>query len=187
MENSILTRWGEAIDPEHVLEDYPRPGMKRDGCIFLNGYWDYAFTGSSRLPEQYDGRILVPFSPEAALSGVNKILMPDMFLHYRRKFSAGKPEGGKRLLLHFGAVDQSCEVYVNGCRLGEHSGGYWHFSFDITGYVHEGENLLQVVVRALSDTSYHARGKQSLERGGMWYTPQSGIWQTVWMEHVPDQ
>jgi len=185
MSSTMLTRWGKEIDPEHVLEEYPRPGMKRDSYVCLNGYWDYAITDSAQFPEQYEGRILVPFSPEAVLSGVNRMLTPDMFLHYRRQFSAENTEGGKRLLLHFGAVDQSCVVYVNGCRLGEHSGGYWHFSFDITEFVHEGDNLLQVVVRDLSDTSYHARGKQSLERGGMWYTPQSGIWQSVWMEYVP--
>ena len=187
MGNTILTRWGKEIDPEHILEEYPRPGMKRDGYVCLNGYWDYAITETPQFPETYDGQILVPFSPEAALSGVNRILMPEMFLHYRRQFQAEKMESGKRLLLHFGAVDLICEVYVNGCRLGEHTGGYWHFSFDITDFVHEGENLLQVVVRDPSDTSYYARGKQSLERGGMWYTPQSGIWQSVWMEYVPDR
>ena len=186
MSKTIMTRWGETLDPEHVLEDYPRPGMKRDSFICLNGFWEYAITEPFRVPEQYDGQILVPFSPEAVLSGVNKILTPDMFLHYRKRFSMGKMESGKRLLLHFGAVDQNCEVYLNGTRLGEHDGGYWHFSFDITGYVREGENLLQLVVRDQSDSSYHARGKQSLERGGMWYTPQSGIRQSVWMEYVPD-
>ena len=187
MGNTLLTRWGKTIDPEHVLEDYPRPGMRRDSFICLNGFWDYAFTESPQFPKQYDGRILVPFSPEAVLSGVNKVLTPDLYLHYSRSFTAKKAEPGKRLLLHFGAVDQSCEVYLNGWKLGEHSGGYWHFPFDITEKVCEGENLLQVVVRDLSDSSYQARGKQSLERGGMWYTPQSGIWQTVWMEYVPDR
>ena len=89
----------------------------------------------------------MPFSPEAVLSGVNRVLMPDEFLHYRRQFTVEKMESGRRLLLHFGAVDQSCEVYVNGRSLGAHTGGYWHFSFDITDFVQEGENLLQVVVR----------------------------------------
>ena len=187
MGNTMLTRWGKAIDPSHVLEEYPRPGMKRNQYVNLNGYWDYAITKTANFPETYDGRILVPFSPEALLSGVNMVIMPDSFLHYRRQFSTGKLERGQRLLLHFGAVDQLCEVYINGCRLGVHTGGYWHFSFDITEFVQEGENLLQVVVRDLSDASYYARGKQSLERGGMWYTPQSGIWQSVWMEYVPER
>ena len=185
MGKTMLTRWGKTIDPEHVLEEYPRPGMQRDSYVCLNGYWDYAITSSPQFPAQYDGQILVPFSPEALLSGVNSIVRPAQYLHYRRCFRAEKPADGKRLLLHFGAVDQNCDVYMNGCRLGGHTGGYWHFTFDITSYVQEGENLLQVVVRDLTDTSHHAMGKQSLERGGMWYTPQSGIWQTVWMEYVP--
>ncbi len=113
MDHSIMTRWGREIDPEHVLEEYPRPGMKRDGYEILNGYWDYAITASSEFPKEYDGRILVPFSPESMLSGVNRVLMPDMFLHYKREFSLNREESGKRLLLHFGAVDQSCIVYVN--------------------------------------------------------------------------
>lgn len=186
MSEAMLTKWGRAIDPGHVLEDYPRPGMRRDSFVSLNGTWDYAITASSDLPESYDGTILVPFSPEAALSGVNRVLMPDEVLHYRRSFAMGPLESGKRLLLHFGAVDQRCEVYLNGAALGAHAGGYWHFSFDITDCVREGENVIQMVVRDLSDASYQARGKQSLERGGMWYTPQSGIWQTVWMETVPE-
>ncbi len=187
MMKTIMTRWGKALDPEHVLEDYPRPGMKRDSFLCLNGFWDIAITGSSGFPEQYEGKILVPFSPEATLSGVNRILKPDQYLHYRRSFTIGKMESGERLLLHFGAVDQTCVVYLNGRKLGEHTGGYWHFSFDITETVREGDNLLQLVVQDHSDASFYARGKQSLERGGMWYTPQSGIWQTVWMEYVPEK
>ena len=181
-----MTRWGRTIDPEHVLEEYPRPGMKRDSYICLNGFWEYAIADSAEFPEVYEGRILVPFSPEASLSGVNKVLLPDQFLHYKRTFIADPGPCGNRLILHFGAVDQSCEVYLNGCKVGDHSGGYWKFSFDITGFVKEGENVLQVVVRDLTDSAYHSRGKQTLDRGGMWYTPQSGIWQSVWMEYVPD-
>ena len=129
----------------------------------------------------------MPFSPEAPLSWVNRMLLPEKFLHYRREFTAEQPEKGKRLMLHFGAVDQNCEVYLNNFKIGGHSGGYWKFSFDITDYVREGENLLQLVVWDLTDSSYHTRGKQSLDRGGMWYTPQSGIWQSVWMEYVPER
>lgn len=193
--NTLLTRWGRNLDPEHVLEDYPRPGMKRDSYHCLNGYWEYSITQSLELPGQYEGRILVPFSPEAVLSGVNRTLLPGEILHYRRTFLvegmgteggfSDSHEGGKRLLLHFGAVDQSCNVYVNGRKAGEHTGGYLAFSLDITQLVHDGENVLQLSVWDLTDSSYEARGKQSLERGGMWYTPQSGIWQTVWMEYVP--
>lgn len=192
---AFLTRWGRNIDPEHVLAEYPRPGMRRNSYVSLNGFWNYAITDSADLPEQYDGRILVPFSPEAPLSGVNRILQPDQFLHYERTFLFHSADdhsgllhdapGGARLLLHFGAVDCSCTVYVNHTEAGTHTGGYLPFSLDITDYVQEGENVLSLVVRDLSDTSYHAKGKQSLDRGGMWYTPQSGIWQSVWMEAVP--
>ena len=150
-----------------MLEEYPRPGMRRESYVCLNGFWDYAITGSKEFPEEYDGRILVPFSPEAELSGVNRILMPDMFLHYRRQFSVGRMEPGKRLLLYFGAVDQFCEVYVNVCRLGDHIGGYWHFSFDITSAVHEGENL-PLVVRPQAD-----RCVALSEFGGyFWHIPE---------------
>ena len=183
----LLTGWGKETDPEHILEEYPRPGMKRDSYINLNGYWDYAVTGSGDPPEKYDGKILVPFSPEAPLSGADRILRPDQYLHYARQFLYHLADGSRRLLLHFGAVDCTCVVFVNRKKVGEHTGGYLPFSVDITEYVQEGDNLLQLTVRDPSDTSYHAKGKQSLERGGMWYTPQSGIWQTVWMEEVPEQ
>lgn len=187
MSDHLMTRWGQVIEPEHVLEEYPRPGMKRDSFISLNGLWDYAITDSPELPESYEGKILVPFSPEASLSGVNRTLLPGQFLHYRRTFTAQNPAGGRRLILRFGAVDQSCTVYINGQKVGDHSGGYWKFSFDITAFVTEGENLLQVVAWDLTDSEYQSRGKQSLDRGGMWYSPQSGIWQTVWMEYVPER
>ena len=186
MGSAYLTRWGKTIDPEHVLEEYPRPGLKRDSYFSLNGYWEYAITDSACFPDQYDGKILVPFSPEAPLSGVNRILQPDRFLHYARPFRYHRADDHTRLILHFGAVDCSCAVYVNQKEAGRHVGGYLPFSLDITKYVLEGENDLRLVVTDPSDTSYHAKGKQSLERGGMWYTPQSGIWQSVWMEEVPD-
>lgn len=187
MGDHLITRWGRILDPEHVLEEYPRPGMKRESYISLNGLWDYAITDSPELPDNYEGKILVPFSPEASLSGVNRTLLPGQFLHYRRTFTAEKVQGEKHLILRFGAVDQSCTVYINGQKVGEHSGGYWKFSFDITAFVKNGENLLQVIVWDLTDSEYHSRGKQSLNRGGMWYSPQSGIWQTVWMEYVPER
>ena len=184
MPATLFTRWGREVDPEHVLMEYPRPGMVRNSYLNLNGYWDYAITGSGILPEHYEGKILVPFSPEAPLSGVNRQLKPDDFLHYRRIFTAEK--NGSRWLLHFGAVDQSCEVYLNQHKAGSHSGGYLPFTLDVTELIADGENCLQLVVKDLSDTSFHSRGKQCLERGGMWYTAQSGIWQTVWAEQVPD-
>ena len=185
----LYTRWGKDLDPQNVLQEYPRPLLKRSSYINLNGYWDYAFTKEFKKPQEYDGQILVPFSPETVLSGVCRQLKPDEHLWYRRTFTlerwnAGK--NGRRLILHFGAVDQACAVYINGKKAARHTGGYLPFETDITALVRDGENELTVAVKDLSDTSYHARGKQRLERGGMFYTAQSGIWQTVWMEEVPE-
>lgn len=185
----LYTRWGRELDPQNVLPEYPRPLLRRSSYTNLNGYWDYAFTREFKIPEKYDGQILVPFSPEAVLSGVSRQLMPDEYLWYRRVFIIEGGNGrksGRRLLLHFGAVDQACAVYVNGQRAARHTGGYLPFEADITQLVRDGENELIVAVKDLSDTSCHARGKQRLERGGMFYTAQSGIWQTVWMEEVPE-
>ena len=186
----LYTRWGRDLDPQNVLVEYPRPLLKRGSYINLNGYWDYAFTKEFNKPEQYDGQILVPFSPETVLSGVSRQLQPDEYLWYRRTFTLEKWDERKddrRLILHFGAVDQACVVYVNGQKAARHTGGYLPFTADITALVCDGENELSLAVKDLSDTSYHARGKQRLERGGMFYTAQSGIWQTVWMEEVPEK
>lgn len=185
----LYTRWGRDLDPQNVLVEYPRPLLKRGSYINLNGYWDYAFTKEFNKPERYDGQILVPFSPETVLSGVSRQLKPDEYLWYRRTFTLEKwtnQKTGRRLILHFGAVDQACVVYVNGQKAARHTGGYLPFEADITAQIRDGENELTVAVKDLSDTSYHARGKQRLERGGMFYTAQSGIWQTVWMEEVPE-
>ncbi len=185
--NDLHTPWGERLDPAHVLEEYPRPQLRRDNYTILNGYWDCAFTGASAgIPSDFEGKILVPFSPESLLSGVSRQLLPCETLWYRRTFSVSFPYPLARLILHFGAVDQDCAVYVNGTMAGTHSGGYLPFSLDITGAVTEGENELAVSVRDVSDTSYRTRGKQRLESGGIFYTAQSGIWQTVWMEYVPE-
>lgn len=186
----LYTRWGRDLDPQNVLVEYPRPLLKRGSYINLNGYWDYAFTKEFNKPVQYDGQILVPFSPETVLSGVSRQLKPDEYLWYRRTFTLEKwdeRKDGRRLILHFGAVDQACVVYVNGQKAARHTGGYLPFTADITAMVCDGENELSLAVKDLSDTSYHARGKQRLERGGMFYTAQSGIWQTVWMEEVPEK
>ncbi len=198
----LYTRWGREVDAGHVLQEYPRPLLKRKSYVNLNGYWDYAITEKFRKPEGYDGKILVPFSPESVLSGVGRQLRPEEYLWYRTGLSvdSDKLRRGFRLILHFGAVDQACIVYLNGQEAARHMGGYLPFSADITEYclgtqcaggsagAEESaavENELALAVRDLSDTSYHARGKQKLKRGGMFYTAQSGIWQTVWMEYVP--
>ncbi|MDD3217771.1 MAG: glycoside hydrolase family 2 TIM barrel-domain containing protein [Lachnospiraceae bacterium] len=186
MGEQLYTRWGKQIESQEVLKEYPRPQMVRESYECLNGFWDYAISVSKELPEKYDGIILVPFSPESVLSGVQRQLLPDEFLHYRKQIQVDETILKNRLLLHFGAVDQFCRVYVNGESVGIHRGGYTPFEFDITKKVRVGENVLQVVVQDVSETSYHTRGKQKLERGGLFYTAQSGIWQTVWMEYVPD-
>ena len=182
---TMLTKWGAALDRSCPLPEYPRPQLRRESFYNLNGVWDYAVTPSGEEPEVWDGEIVVPFSPEAPLSGAARGPAKDEYLHYRRGFTL--PEGFQksRVLLHFGAVDQIAEVFVNGVSAAKHSGGYWPFSADITSLLREGENILRVTVRDNADDPTFAYGKQRYKRGGMWYTAQSGIWQTVWLESVP--
>ena len=171
----MLTPWGEKLDKNNVLPEYPRPQMRRGSFINLNGEWDYAFTAAGeKQPEKWQGKILVPFSPESELSGVGRRLMPDEYLWYRRDWVRPEDMSG-RVILHFGAVDQSCTVYINGLRAYRHRGGYLPFEFDATGFLSKEVNELTLSVRDVSDTSFHSRGKQSSSRGGIWYTPQSGI------------
>ncbi len=181
----MKTIWGEKLDINNILQEYPRPQMERDSYINLNGKWNYAITGSKEKPDVFDGTIIVPFSPESELSGVNRNLRPDQWLWYERTFTLPDGFNRGRVLLHFGAVDQSAWVYVNGQEVCCHVGGYTPFSADITDALQDGKNTLTVKVQDLSDTSHHSRGKQKTKRGGIWYTAQSGIWQTVWMESVP--
>ena len=189
MPEDLWTRWGRALEPERVLPDYPRPQLVRDSYLNLNGWWDHAFTRlDAGEPGTYDGRILVPFSPEAPLSGVGRQLQPDELLWYRRSFSlpAGFVGGpGGRVLLHFGAVDQTCTVWLNGVEVGANHGGYLPFTCDLTEALGDGDNELVVRVRDVSNNAGPSSGKQRLHRGGIWYTAQSGIWQTVWAEWVP--
>ena len=189
----LKTPWTDQISAENAWKEYPRPQMVRDSYINLNGLWDYAIVdGVSASPDalpSWQGQILVPFSPEAPLSGVKRQLMPGQTLCYQRTFEISdatcKDPSASHLLLHFGAVDQRCQVYVNGHLVGNHEGGYLPFSLDITSAIEKGTNTLYVFCQDDSDTSYHTRGKQMIKRGGMFYTAQSGIWQTVWMEWVP--
>lgn len=187
----LYTRWGERLDSEHILQEYPRPILIRNtDYTILNGEWEYTFTENSERPVEYDGKILVPFSPECILSGVARQLKPEEYLWYRKEilFERWNVKTERRhMLLHFGAVDQMCKVFVNDTLVTEHIGGYLPFSADITDYICEGKNELVVMVQDDSDTSYHARGKQKLESGGMFYTAQSGIWQSVWLEEVSDK
>ena len=170
----------------HPLAEYPRPAMRRDSCEILNGPWQYAITQTAEHPAAWQGSILVPYSPEAPASGVGRTLQPGQWLHYHRLFAPPAGEGG-RVLLHFGAVDYACAVQVNGHLAGGHRGGYWPFTLDITDLLNgTGRNSLWVAVQDPTGHGTQARGKQTLKPGGMFYQAQSGIWQTVWLERVPD-
>lgn len=199
--NTLYTPWGEHLAPKHVWEEYPRPQMRRDDYHMLNGYWDYCFTkaapaesdiqpipGTPFVPE---GQIIVPFSPESLLSGVNRQLKPDEYLWYQRTVTIEPPSApSSRCLLHFDAVDQEADVYIDGQHLIHHLGGYLPFTVELPfadqDWTSPATLLIQVRVKDVTDTSWHTRGKQMLKRGGMFYTAQSGIWQSVWYEWVPD-
>ncbi len=222
----LLTVWGESLDPATVRAEHPRPQLARDRFVSLNGWWDYAFVpmGAHRTvrpPDEFDGRIVVPFSPEALLSGVGRQLQPDELLWYVRRVALPLLRPDERCILHFEAVDFACACCVNGQVVGTHEGGYLPFAFDITDAISsqcveeedaEGEGasagrrgrcgacaggsgelsraegcefVLALCVRDPSDAGTQPRGKQKLERGGIWYTAQSGIWQPVWLEVVP--
>ena len=198
---TLYTPWGEALDSSHVLEEHPDPQFARAEYRVLSGRWQCAFVQSGHAPtgnlqavvesaaapadEAFDGEIIVPFSPEAPLSNVNRQLQPDELLWYRRTFDAPVLEADKRLLLHFQAVDYACAVRVNGQLAGAHVGGYTPFAFDITDLLAQGANELTVCVADPSEFGGRLRGKQRFDRGDIWYTAQSGIWQTVWLETVP--
>ncbi len=166
------------------LSEYPRPSLVRENYTNLNGKWKYAIRSTDKKPYGWDGEILVPYSPETKSSGVNKTLLPDQWLHYSRKINI--PNTMDRILLHFGAVDDFCRIIVNDKVVGEHWGGYLPFTIDITEALKPGENEILVTISDPSDTGDQLRGKQTLNPGGMYYPAQSGIWQTVWMEQVPE-
>ncbi len=178
----LLTRWGKVLEKSCPLNDYPRPQFKRDSFICLNGIWNYAIYGENKKFSGFQGEIVVPFSPESILSGVEKLVQPTDTLYYQKLFNFTKTKS--KVLLHFGAVDYKCSVSLNGTPIGEHTGGYLPFTFDVTAAILNGENDLRVTVTDPTDTGSQARGKQTFNRGGIWYTPQSGIWQTVWLEEV---
>lgn len=182
----MLTEYGEKLDKTCPLIEYPRPQFVRNSFINLNGKWACEFTRSDEIPQNFSREIIVPFSPETPLSGVGRMLMPDEYLHYKKEFDIAPDFNKGRVFIHFGAVDQIATVYLNGVKIGTHSGGYTPFSFEITDCIKEKGNVLNVVVRDFSDTAEYSRGKQKIKRGGIWYSPQSGIWQTVWLESTPE-
>ncbi|MHA1791902.1 MAG: glycoside hydrolase family 2 protein [Promethearchaeota archaeon] len=189
-ECKIPTRWSREVVPERVLPEYPRPQLKREEWINLNGLWDHAvLPARAKEMEKIDGKILVPFPIESALSGVKKPFYPWQRLWYRRSFEVPGDWAGKKVILHFGGVDYSCEVHVNGKLVGMNSGGHVPFSFDITKMVNFGDenNELVVVVSDKTGKSQQERGKQSLKPFMIYYTAVSGIWQTVWLEPVSDK
>jgi hypothetical protein len=183
----IMSEWGHKVTPENAWRSYPRPQMERDAWMNLNGNWDYAIRpASAPQPAAMDGKILVPFAVESKLSGVARKLMPGDRLWYSRGFTLPAQWPGKRTLLHFGAVDYEATVLVNGAVVGSHKGGSDPFSFDVTDYLRLGENELVVQVTDATSDGDQPRGKQTLEPRGIWYTAVSGIWQTVWLEPVPE-
>ena len=181
----IKTKWGKELDPKKVWQEYPRPQLERDNWVNLNGMWSYSIRDDDGLkPEKPDGEILVPFPIESSLSGVMKEFTDRDILWYEREFELKKEWGNKNILLHFGAVDWKCELFINEYKIGEHTGGYSPFYFDITKRVKVGKNNIVLKVIDKTDRSYQPVGKQTLTPNGIWYTPSSGIWQTVWFEAV---
>lgn len=188
VEGRIATSWAKEVKAETPLPEYPRPQMVRDAWMNLNGLWDYAIKPRETADvAAYDGRILVPFAIESSLSGVGKTVGKENVLLYRRTVTLPAAFRNKKVLLHFGAVDWRCDVSVNGRAVGSHAGGYDPFSFDITSALkRSGAQEIKVVVWDPTDEGPQPRGKQIRTPKGIWYTPVTGIWQTVWLEAVPE-
>lgn len=187
----LQTRWAKDVSATNALKEYPRPQMQRNNWTNLNGLWEYAILRQAqddiKFPEKWEGKILVPYPIESALSGVIKRIDEKQLLWYRRKITVSRQSSvGTKYLLHFGAVDNEATVYVNGKEVGKHVGGYTAFSFDITKFVKSGDNELVVKVYDPSDKGVWPHGKQVSNPQNIYYTASSGIWQTVWMEEVPE-
>ncbi len=183
--NKIKTVWAENIDPQNVLSEYPRPMMERPDWKNLNGLWDYAILPrGTAAPKKYDGKILVPFAAESSLSGVMNEVGDDHELWYRTSFEVPSDWKSQNVLLHFGAVDWRADIWVNDIKVGSHEGGYTPFNFDITPFLINGLQTLTVKVWDPTNDGPQPRGKQVSEPEGIWYTPVTGIWQTVWLEPV---
>ncbi|PSJ43641.1 glycoside hydrolase family 2 [Sphingomonas deserti] len=181
-----MTRWGKQVRPDNAWRSYPRPQMKRERWLNLNGQWDYAIRNKTApMPATADGKILVPFAVEAKLSGVARSVLPTDRIWYRRNFAVPAEWQGQRVLLHFGAVDYEAHILVNGSLVGSHRGGSDSFALDVTDYLRSGQNDLVEQVSDVTSAGAQPRGKQQLDPNSIWYTPVSGIWQTVWLEPVP--
>lgn len=186
--DKIKTKWAENLDPDNVLPEYPRPIMERQDWMNLNGLWDYAIKPVGEMePGVFDGKILVPFAVESSLSGVQKAVGDKNELWYKTAFKIPSKWKGKKVLLHFGAVDWKTDVYLNDIKIGTHVGGFTPFNFDISPYLNSVEQKLVVKVFDPTDKGYQPRGKQASNPNGIWYTPVTGIWQTVWLEPVSEK
>ena len=185
--DKIVTQWAQKVNPSNPLPEYPRPQMVRSEWKSLNGLWDYTIVPASDIiPKTFQGKILVPFAIESALSGVKKSVGADSVLWYRTEFPVPSTMKGKNILLHFGAVDWSADIYINGVKAGSHQGGYDPFTFDITAMLKSGgQNILDLRVSDPTDQGPQPRGKQVKNPRSIWYTSVTGIWQTVWLEAVP--
>jgi beta-galactosidase/beta-glucuronidase len=182
----IASPWSEKVSPAAVLPEYPRPQLVRDNWKNLNGLWDYAVTPKGAdQPNTFEGKILVPFAIESSLSGVGRTVGKDSLLWYHTSITLPREMKGKKILLHFGAVDWQTDVFVNGLQAGSHKGGFDPFSFDITPYLKKAKEQ-EIVLRVWdpTDDGPQPRGKQVKKPEGIWYTPVTGIWQTVWIEGV---
>ena len=180
----LITPYIEKMDRACPHAYHPTPQFKRETYLCLNGEWDFCLN-TEDCTNEYPEKILVPFPPESPLSGIERVVQPENYVHYRKFFTLPEDFGGKRVFLHFGAVDQTCSVSLNGEELGSHYGGYMPFSFDITDKLTDGENEIKLTAQDGLDHKY-PYGKQKYDRGGMWYMPVSGIWQTVWLEARPE-
>lgn len=182
----LKSKYKEQIDLKNPLPEYPRPQFVRDSYLSLNGAWKIIINNNSGIPSRIADTIIVPFSPETSVSLIDRKVEPDEYLHYKKVFVLPQGFNKGRVFVNFGAVDQIADVYCNKKLVGSHTGGYTPFKFEITDYIKEDEgNELIVIVRDYSDTKFYSRGKQKLNSGGIWYTAQSGIWQSVWLESTP--
>lgn len=184
--DKIKTQWAEQINPENVLPEYPRPQMERSEWVNLNGEWSYAIRPKGEAtPKSYDGKILVPFAIESSLSGVQKVVGDTNELWYQRTFDVPSNWKGRNVMLNFGAVDWKADVYINDILIGSHQGGFTPFALNVTPFLNGQKNQkLTVRVWDPSDKGFQPRGKQVANPEGIWYTPVTGIWQTVWLEPV---
>lgn len=184
--SDLMTRWGKEVTPDNAWRSYPRPQLKRDRWLNLNGLWDYAIAkAAAPQPARMDGQILVPYPVESKLSRVARRVTPDDRVWYRRSFTVPQDWAGEHVMLNFGAVDFAATIWVNGAGVGSHKGGFDTFGFDVTDYLRPGQNELVVQVADPTSAGTQPRGKQILDPSGIWYTAVSGIWQTVWLEPVP--